>query len=1000
MDETTMKEIERLTQLDALATNEAPSAEDFRAVMQLISGEEKAARFFFERAQAPGWVDMVDSEMLNNTSDLVVSRVILPFVIDSLAHDYSRFVELIQQVHGHLDEWAINKVINASLNFPPEQAIQLGQIIHNKMLELGILGRSTLPNYITHISTELPENTYALDLLRSLISFAPDPDYDKKQDARNAPDDEFGFNSRLEPRSLFDASAYEELLDSGVKPLSAQHPFSVAETLIDALATMLPYRFFSDADELISGDDYSEVWCQRLDQQTYRHLDHEETLSQACFSACVQVYEQNNLPEIDKLDLKLRESNWLIFKRIRQYIYSKFPDKAKKEWFQEFIRESNRNYGERNHHFEFQRMLSIACAKYGCELFDEGELEGYLEAILSGPDKQKWIEGCKSWNNIEPTDEDFAKRQAHFHRTQLHPFADVLYGEYKERYEALEAEALGRGDEVTNDDDYHPILMRGGTVRFRSPKDTSEMEGMPDEDLFNYLEEWNNPQHIHSAKDEPVHIDHNSLSGAFKQHFDKVIGKDATRICWWLNKAKTFSRPLYCAATVDALSGLVESKQHDLLKDYFDYCDWVLSHEDIVPQVQWDEGREDADQKKQSWSSSRSAVRSFAVQCLSEKSELSQDWRERVFNLYKQLCSGKDANLEKDREGKYTRNAHSLVSTAINQTRSRALEDLFKYTNWVRKAEDTKCEVPEVTELIDQRLANKPVLTDAENVLLAMHFGHLRWLNPEWAESHVSDIFSHDDAELWQACFSAYLTHSGGYLHDFQYLKPEYLHAFTEVALGEEIDKDGDDKDSYQINKWMGYHLLTFYLSGRIELTSKDDLCMELFYKATQSRKELWGDLFNHIGHSLGNWGAEVDAKVIERVKALFEWRIEQAEPKELSEYIFWLDGTCLEPEWRMEGFLRTLPFADDDDVKASMITDKLHEHFLESHPDMALKCFAEVTKAANRKRYFYVSKESAIPILKKGLASQNQATKAFAEEARENLLKAGRFEYLHLEEE
>jgi hypothetical protein len=82
------------------------------------------------------------------------------------------------------------------------------------------------------------------------------------------------------------------------------------------------------------------------------------------------------------------------------------------------------------------------------------------------------------------------------------------------------------------------------------------------------------------------------------------------------------------------------------------------------------------------------------------------------------------------------------------------------------------------------------------------------------------------------------------------------------------------------------------------------------------------------------------------------------------------------------------------------MITDKLHEHFLESHVDMVLQCFAEVTKAAERKRYFYVSKESAIPILKKGLASQNPTTKAYAEEARENLLKAGRFEYLHLEDE
>lgn len=318
----------------------------------------------------------------------------------------------------------------------------------------------------------------------------------------------------------------------------------------------------------------------------------------------------------------------------------------------------------------------------------------------------------------------------------------------------------------------------------------------------------------------------------------------------------------------------------------------------------------------------------------------------------------------------------------------------------MRKAAGTNCEVPQVTQLIDQRLAGTPELTDAERVLLAMHFGNLRWLNSDWAESHVSDIFSRKDAELWQACFSAYLTHSRGYHNDFKYLKPEYLHAFSTVALGDEIDKDGDEKDTYLINKWMGYHLLSFYLSGRIELTSANDLCMALFYKATDKTRELWGDLFNHVGRSLGDWGPEVDAKVIERVQELFEWRVGQAEAKELSEYLFWLDGECLEPEWRMDGFLRTLPFSDDDDVKASMVTDKLHEHFLESHPELVVKCFAEVTKAAQRNSYFYVSDESAIPILKAGVASGNAETKALAEEARENLLKAGRFEYLHIEEE
>jgi hypothetical protein len=835
----------------------------------------------------------------------------------------------------------------------------------------------------------------AINLIKEIVFFRPDPQAEEKRKKQaEAAEDDF-YYERVEPKPIFSSWEYQEILDKGIQPVIKQAPLECAPVIFEALSDLLTLSYPEGA---ALGDDHSEAWCDRVDHSNGHYKEAESDLIHTMVYACELIYEHHaeSVPDLDTL---LRTSNWFIFKRIRQHLYAKYPETAQISWIQELIRDADRKYEEYNHHYDFQRMLRVACETHGSDLFAEDELQTYLDAIKDGPDKQKWIEGCKRRGSTEPTDEIFVKRQANFHRTQLHPFASVLYGEYKERYETLEAETQANEEDPTTDDDYYPIPMRGGTVHSRSPKATNEMESMSDEELFNYLEEWDSPQHIHSTKNEPVEITHSSLSAAFRVHFAKEISQSTERVNWWLEKAKSFKRPIYCEAIVNALAELVESKQHEQLKEFIEFCGWVLSNPDTVPQHQWRDDREDADPVKRSWSSSHSAVRSFTAKCMSEKTELPQVWRDQIFNLLEQLCTGRDVHLEEKEEGTYNRNAHSLVSTAINRTRSQALENLFDYGNWVRKAADTNCELPEVTDLIDQRLAGTPELVDAERVSLAMHYGNLRWLNKDWAESKVGDIFPRQDPELWQACFSAYLTHCRGYVYDFKYLKPEYLHAFSTVALGEEIDKDGDDKDSYIINKWMGYHLLSFYLSELIELKSENDLSMELFYKATESQRELWGDLFNHIGHSLSNWGPDIAPKVVERVKALFEWRIEQAEPKELSEYLFWLDGACLTPEWRMEGFLRTLPFADDDDVKASMITDKLNEHFLESHTDMVLKCFAQVTKAANRKRYFYVSKESAIPILKEGLSSQNPATKAYADEARENLLAAGRFEYLHLED-
>ena len=829
---------------------------------------------------------------------------------------------------------------------------------------------------------------FAIKLTKKIVFFKPDSRTEEKiKREKEVPGDDF-FYEPIQPKPIFDEWAYQEILREGVRSVAEQLPLETSRILASATSKFLELSY---PNEIGTSNDYSESWCYRVDHNDRLYKNAENELINTLTFACELIYEKQ--PEkIAEIDNILHKKNWLVFKRIRQHLYAKFPDKAQKEWIQEFIRENDRNYGEKTHHYEFQRMLRSACETYAHELFEEGELQGYLDAILTGPNEQKYMEWYKGWNTEAPPEGAFTKYKAYFYRNQLRPFTAVLYGEYKEFYEKLDAEA----DKDITDDDYHPTPLKSGTVGFRSPKSIREMEAMPDDELFNFLEEWDDPQHIVSTNEEPVYVNHSALAAAFKQYFLNVISQDNERVRWWLKKGKMFSRPIFCGAIVNALSELIESKQHEQMDDYFDFCDWVLSHEDTVPQTSWHEKREDADPKKESWSSSRSAVRSFAVKCISKKTELSQEWRERVFALYRQLCTGKDSRLESKENDKGKHNARSLVSTAINNTRSQALEDLFDYANWVRRAVGTNCEVPEVTEIVKKRLSGNPPLTDAEHALLAMHFGNLRRLNRALAEAHVHDIFDKQDTKLWQACFSAYLTHSRNYWNDFDYLKQEYLHAFKTVTIGDETNDNEDD--GYTIIRWSGYHLLTLYFTGRIELESDSDLCLQLFYKATKNKKKLWGDLFNHTGRSLGNWGSDVNVEVVERVKKLFKWRFKQAEPQELSEYLPWLDGECLEPKWRMKGLLKTLPFLDDEDVKASMITDTLNKHFLTNYPDKTVECFSKVVKAAKEKPYFYVRKESAIPILKVGLASQNSKTKAFAEEARENLLKRGRFEYLHLE--
>ncbi len=70
----------------------------------------------------------------------------------------------------------------------------------------------------------------------------------------------------------------------------------------------------------------------------------------------------------------------------------------------------------------------------------------------------------------------------------------------------------------------------------------------------------------------------------------------------------------------------------------------------------------------------------------------------------------------------------------------------------------------------------------------------------------------------------------------------------------------------------------------------------------------------------------------------------------------------------------------------------------LNEHPALVLECFAKLTNQVTSDRMFYIQLDQAKAILKVGLQSKDKSTRANADRARENLLRAGRFELLEIE--
>ncbi len=72
----------------------------------------------------------------------------------------------------------------------------------------------------------------------------------------------------------------------------------------------------------------------------------------------------------------------------------------------------------------------------------------------------------------------------------------------------------------------------------------------------------------------------------------------------------------------------------------------------------------------------------------------------------------------------------------------------------------------------------------------------------------------------------------------------------------------------------------------------------------------------------------------------------------------------------------------------------------LDDCSDLVVECFAKLTERSAKEPRFFIQSSSAKTILKAGLQSNSPKTKARAEQARENLLKAGHFEFLDLEDD
>ena len=830
--------------------------------------------------------------------------------------------------------------------------------------------------------TKENQTSAALELAKILVKFAPDPQSESKQKRRI--ENPMDSNTLLEPSPRMVPGEYRDIMLKGIRPITESDPYKVACILIDATANMIYLR--RHKQDFNNQEEVSWSWCPCIYKPGKDGGSSEETLVHMLTFACEKVFEKSSNATVE-LNKILRNQHWNIFKRLRHHLYAKHLNEQTKPWILELIL-TPEYYNRWYHSYEFQLMIRRACEHFGKKLLTEEERIQIFDAILAGPSKTDYQKRVVEFLGIEFDEDNFLQYQRHRQQIQLTPFAPVLFGKYETYLQELETEGTSR----IFDKDYIPSKaeVREVPVSQRSPYSHQDLAKLTDDNLLNFINAWNDEDKFYENEDY-VEINIEALASAFQTIFGESIIPDPNRLKFWMKNLERIERPIYVRVMIYAMQALVKEKNFDQLNEWLTFCEWVLSHPDREHDRDYKQG--DESRENQNWTNARRAVGDFIGVCLEKDVDVPITAREKLAKILEMLCTQYDWNLDEGNPDKLYRN--DPLTEGINNTRSRALEDLVKFGFWLRRHEP-QCKTPEVTTLLAKRFSSETgyLLTPPEYAILGENYLSIYNFNKKWAIEHKSDFFpqAENKRQEWYTAFSGFVLCNGAVKEIFEILEDDFNFALQHLS-----DFKKHDLVSRHPIDVLGERLFHYYLLEMFPLKSQGSL-LELFYQQTGEKREHWANVFNIIGKRLSSTGEHLDPNMKERVKKFFKWRIKQEEPTELRYFTYWLQAECLEAKWRLKSYSKVIDVckAEDREVEDWEIYLKELGQMLPKHTAKVVECFLKLTDGIRNKN-IYIQTEEAKTILKAGLNSSDEDVRHKAERALDNLLKSDRFELLDL---